>query len=101
MIPKNATVNGKKQENILPPDSYGTSYGFWYNRDAYTIVFTLDNNGEMQPLDMVEMGKIEPDRVIYPGNRWRDGSDYKEVLGYKPEKAWIATDGKTIIPKSL
>ena len=98
VIPKNATVNGKKQENILPPDSYGTSYGFWYNRDAYTIVFTLDNNGEMQPLDMVEMGKIEPDRVIYPGNRWRDGLDYKEVLGYKPEKAWIATDGKTIIP---
>lgn len=98
VIPKNATVDGKKQENILPSDSYGTSYGFWYNRDAYTIVFTLDNNGEMQPLDMVEMGKIEPDRVIYPGNRWRDGSDYKEVLGYKPEKAWIATDGKTIIP---
>ena len=98
VIPKNATVDGKKQENILPSDSYGTSYGFWYNRDAYTIVFTLDDNGEMQPLDMVEMGKIEPDRVIYPGNRWRDGSDYKEVLGYKPEKAWIATDGKTIIP---
>lgn len=87
VIPKNATVDGKKQENILPSDSYGTSYGFWYNRDAYTIVFTLDDNGEMQPLDMVEMGKIEPDRVIYPGNRWRDGSDYKEVLGYKPEKA--------------
>ena len=77
VIPKNATVDGKKQENILPSDSYGTSYGFWYNRDAYTIVFTLDDNGEMQPLDMVEMGKIEPDRVIYPGNRWRDGSDYK------------------------
>ena len=70
VIPKNATVDGKKQENILPSDSYGTSYGFWYNRDAYTIVFTLDDNGEMQPLDMVEMGKIEPDRVIYPGNRW-------------------------------
>ena len=98
MIPKNATVGGKKQENILPSDSYGTSYGFWYNRDAYTIVFTLDDNGEMQPLDMVEMGKIEPDRVIYPGNRWRDDSDYKEVLGYKPEKAWIAMDKKTIIP---
>lgn len=58
VIPKNATVDGKKQENILPSDSYGTSYGFWYNRDAYTIVFTLDDNGEMQPLDMVEMGKI-------------------------------------------
>lgn len=98
VIPKNATVDGKKQENILPSDSYGTSYGFWYNRYAYTIVFTLDDNGEMQPLDMVEMGKIEPDRVIYPGNRWRDGSDYKEVLGYKPEKAWIAMDKKTTIP---
>ena len=49
VIPKNATVDGKKQENILPSDSYGTSYGFWYNRDAYTIVFTLDDNGEMQP----------------------------------------------------
>lgn len=98
VIPKNATVDGKKQENILPSDSYGTSYGFWYNRYAYTIVFTLDDNGEMQPLDMVEMGKIEPDRVIYPGNRWRDGSDYKEVLGYKSEKAWIAMDKKTIIP---
>ena len=57
VIPKNATVDGKKQENILPSDSYGTSYGFWYNRDAYTIVFTLDDNGEMQPLDMVEMGQ--------------------------------------------
>lgn len=28
VIPKNATVDGKKQENILPSDSYGTSYGF-------------------------------------------------------------------------
>lgn len=46
----------------------------------------------------VNIGDIEPARVLYPGNRWRDGSDFKDVIQYNPKKAFLAPDGVTIIP---
>lgn len=97
IIPKGATKDGVLQENILPPDSYGTSYGYWYNKDAVTFAFTMCD-GNIVPLDKVKIGSVKPKLIYYPGNRWRDGADYREVVKYNPKEAYIAPDGKTIIP---
>ena len=97
-IPRDATINGKPNINVLPEDSYGTSYGFWYNSQAQIVAFTIDSNRECVKLEKVNIGDIEPARVLYPGNRWRDGSDFKDVIQYNPKKAFLAPDGVTIIP---
>lgn len=97
-IPKEATLNGKPNINVLPPDSYGTSYGFWYNNQAQIVAFTIDKNREIDKLHKVNIGDLEPLRVLYPGNRWRDSTDFAGVVQYNPGKAFLAPDGVTIIP---
>ena len=62
------------------------------------VAFTIDSNRECVKLEKVNIGDIEPARVLYPGNRWRDGSDFKDVIQYNPKKAFLAPDGVTIIP---
>ena len=98
VIPKEATLNGKPNINELPEDSYGTSYGFWYNKQAQIVVFSIDNNKEIVRLHKINIGDIKPERVLYPGNRWRDGGDFKEVVQYNPGKAFLGVDNATIIP---
>lgn len=97
-IPKDATLNGRPNINVLPPDSAGTSYGFWYNSQAQIVVFSIDENREIIKLHKINIGDLRPARVLYPGNRWRDGSDFKKVVQYNPGKAFLAPDGVTIIP---
>ncbi len=50
-IPRDATINGKPNINVLPEDSYGTSYGFWYNSQAQIVAFTIDSNRECVKLE--------------------------------------------------
>lgn len=97
-IPLEATKDGIKIENILPPDSAGTSYGFWYDARAIVTAFTLDENRQIVPLDKINIGDVMPERVLYAGNRWRDSTDFPQVVQYNPGKAFIAPDGATIIP---
>ena len=97
-IPMEATLNGKEIVNQLPPDSFGTSYGFWYDNRAMVVAFTIDKNGEIEKLHKINIGDVDPERVLYPGNRWRDSTDFKEVVQYNPGKAFLAPDGATIIP---
>lgn len=97
-IPKDATLNGRPNINVMPPDSAGTSYGFWYNSQAQIVAFSIDENREIVKMHKINIGDLEPSRVLYPGNRWRDGSDFKEVVQYNPGKAFLAPDGATIIP---
>ena len=97
-IPKDATLNGRPNINVMPPDSAGTSYGYWYNSQAQIVAFSIDENREIVKLHKINIGDLEPSRVLYPGNRWRDGSDFKEVVQYNPGKAFLAPDGATIIP---
>lgn len=93
-----ATLNGKEIVNQLPPDSFGTSYGFWYDNRASVVAFTIDKDGNIERLEKINIGDVEPERVLYPGNRWRDSTDFGEVCEYNPRKAFIAPDGSTIIP---
>ncbi|MCR5736436.1 MAG: SMP-30/gluconolactonase/LRE family protein [Eubacterium sp.] len=97
-IPEGATRRGKPVLNELPPDSYGTSYGYWYNSQAQIVVFTIKEHKKIEKLHKINIGDVEPERVLIPGNRWRDGSDYAEVVQYNPQKAFLAPDGVTIIP---
>lgn len=97
-IPLGATLKGREIVNQLPPDSFGTSYGYWYDNRAVVVAFTIDKNGEIEKLQKINIGDIEPARVLYPGNRWRDSTDFGEVLQYNPKKAFLAPDGATIIP---
>ena len=97
-IPQGATLNGRENINVLPPDSAGTSYGYWYDSQAQIVAFTIDENGQADKLHKINIGDLQPARVLYPGNRWRDGSDFKNVVQYNPGKAFLAPDGVTIIP---
>ena len=97
-IPQDATINGKPNINELPPDSYGTSYGYWYNSQAQIVAFTINTKREIEKLNRINIGDIQPERVLYPGNRWRDSTDFEAVVQYNPKKAFIAPDGATIIP---
>ena len=45
---------------------------FWHNSQAQIVAFTIDSNRECVKLEKVNIGDIEPARVLYPGNRWRD-----------------------------
>ena len=96
-IPKDAEVNGELIINQLPPDSNGTSYGFWYNSQAYVVAFTI-KDGKMIPIEKVPMDTVNPKKVLYPGNRWRDSTDYSQVCCYNPGEAFLAPDNATIIP---
>jgi sugar lactone lactonase YvrE len=98
VIPKDATLNGKPIINQMPEDSYGTSYGFWYNSQAQIVAFSINDKKEIVKLHKTNIGDIEPGRVLYPGNRWRDSTDFKEVVQNNPQKAFLGLDGATIIP---
>lgn len=100
-IPEGATLSGKELINTLPEDSYGSSYGYWYDKRAYVVVYTVKEKG---------LGSIEilPEKlwkelkdiryVAYAGNRWRDSNDFLDVIGYMPKKCFVAPDGVTVIP---
>lgn len=97
-IPMEATINGKKIVNTLPKDADGTSYGFWYDRRAQVVAFSVDANREIVKLHKINIGDIEPERVLYPGNRWRDSTDFAEAVTYNPKTAFLGLDGATIVP---
>ncbi|MDF2539975.1 MAG: SMP-30/Gluconolaconase/LRE-like region-containing protein [Herbinix sp.] len=102
VIPQGATCKGEPIINQLPPDSHGTSYGYWYNRNAVVVVFALDENDTDQPIRLLKKLKrsevLNPEKIIYSGNRWRDASDFTSVVVDVPNDCYVAPDGKTIIP---
>ena len=96
-VPKDATKDGEKINVMRPVDSHGSSYHGWYDHRVQIKVFTL-KNGEIEELEQVRIGKVKPKRVLYPGNRWRDGNDVAKILEYVPEFAYLAPDKSTIVP---
>jgi len=96
-IPIESTLNGEPMIYEFPADSFGTSYGYWYSNTSFPFVFML-KDGEIVPLEKVDMNSVKAERICYPGNRHRDSSDFEEVVVYDTKKAYLALDGKTIIP---
>lgn len=101
-IPIGATMNGEELVNVLPEDSYGTSYGYWYDRRAYVVVYTIKEGEGLSAIEPIEKESFSSvqgmEYVTYPGNRCRDGHDFLEVTAYVPEKCFVAPDRKTVIP---
>lgn len=101
-IPIGATLNGDKIVNVLPEDSAGTSYGYYYDKNAIVVAFAVDETNVEQPikvLDQVERSQMKkPAKILYSGNRWRDSKDFREVVQHVPKNCFVAPDGKTIIP---
>ncbi|GHT28923.1 hypothetical protein FACS189432_07520 [Bacteroidia bacterium] len=95
-------VDGKQEVPIAYPDTRGTSFAGYGNNSYETKVYSINpNNPEetIKALPKVAMGSIgNVAKALYPSNRWRDFHDFNTVVMFKPEKCFVAPDGKTIIP---
>ena len=96
-VPIGATKDGIEIEVTRPDDASGSSFHDWYDQRVKPVVFTLEN-GKIKQLKKVDIGTVKPKRVLYSGNRWRDGNDVKRILQYKTKEAYVAPDNVTIIP---
>jgi len=94
---------GETMDVTQLPDSKGTSFSGWGNSGFALLACTLDpENPEetIRLLDLIPMGKVENvAKALYPSNRWRDFHDFDANVIYRPEKCFVAPDGKTIIPQ--
>jgi len=102
IIPVGATYRGEPIMNELPEDSRGTSYGYWYNKNAVVVVFALDETNINNPIRMLKKvdrwEQKELVKILYSGNRWRDAGDFTKIILDIPKQCYVAPDGKTIIP---
>ena len=84
-------------------DASGTSFSGWGNSGFAVLAYTLDpeNPDEtIRLLDLIPMGSVSRiAKALYPSNRWRDYHDFNENVIFRPEKAFLAPDGVTIIPQ--
>jgi len=93
-----------KQEAVSPlPDTRGTSFSGYGNAGHEIRMYSMnpDNPEEtIKPLPLIPMGEIKNVyKALYPSNRWRDFHDFNTAVMFKPEKCFVAPDGKTIIPQ--
>lgn len=97
-----ALLNGKPELYPKPDDAKGTAYGVWYNTGSMVKVYALNPNkpeeslAELHPVSMSSVKTIGT--ALYPGNRWRDNSDYPAITQRKAANCYVAPDGITIIP---
>lgn len=85
------------------PDSRGTSFSGWGNSGFAVLAYAIDPadpENSIRPLDLVPMGQLDTvAKALYPSNRWRDFHDFWTNVVYRPEKCFLAPDGRTIIPQ--
>lgn len=85
------------------PDTKGTSFSGYGNAGYSSLFYTMDvNNPEetIQLLPLVEHKSVKNvAKAFYASNRWRDFHDFNTVVVFKPEKCFLAPDGRTIIPQ--
>ena len=85
------------------PDSYGTSFSGWGNSGFATLAYAIDPEdpeNSIRLLDLVPMGSVaNVAKALYPSNRWRDFHDFWTNVVFRPEKCFVAPDGRTIIPQ--
>lgn len=85
------------------PDAGGTSFSGWGNSGFSMLAYTINPEhpeSSIKPLDLVPMGQVRNvAKALYPSNRWRDYHDFWTNIIFRPEKCFLAPDGKTIIPQ--
>ena len=85
------------------PDASGTSFSGWGNSGFATLAYSIDPKdpeNRIRLLDLVPMGSVaNVAKALYPSNRWRDFHDFWTNVVFRPEKCFVAPDGRTIIPQ--
>jgi len=85
------------------PDASGTSFSGWGNSGFATLAYAIDPEdpeNSIRLLDLVPMGSVtNVAKALYPSNRWRDFHDFWTNVVFRPEKCFVAPDGRTIIPQ--
>ncbi|MBR1406950.1 MAG: SMP-30/gluconolactonase/LRE family protein, partial [Bacteroidales bacterium] len=85
------------------PDASGTSFSGWGNSGFATLAYSIDPKdpeNSIRLLDLVPMGSVtNVAKALYPSNRWRDFHDFWTNVVFRPEKCFVAPDGRTIIPQ--
>lgn len=85
------------------PDSYGTSFSGWGNSGFAIRAYAIDPDdpeNSIRLLDLVDMGQVpHVAKALYPSNRWRDYHDFWANVVFRPQKCFLATDSRTIIPQ--
>ena len=85
------------------PDASGTSFSGWGNSGFATLAYAIDPKdpeNSIRLLDLVPMGSVaNVAKALYPSNRWRDYHDFWTNVIFRPEKCFVAPDGRTIIPQ--
>jgi len=85
------------------PDASGSSFSGWGNSGFATLAYAIDPRdpeNSIRLLDLAPMGSVtNVAKALYPSNRWRDYHDFWTNVIYRPEKCFVAPDGRTIIPQ--
>lgn len=85
------------------PDASGSSFSGWGNSGFATLAYAIDPEdpeNSIRLLDLVPMGSVaNVAKALYPSNRWRDFHDFWTNVVFRPEKCFVAPDGRTIIPQ--
>lgn len=85
------------------PDSKGTSFSGWGNSGFSSLVYTMDaaNPEEtIKLLPLVDRSEVKDvAKAFYASNRWRDFHDFNTVVLFRPQKCFLAPDGRTVIPQ--
>ncbi len=102
MPQKGATLNGRPEIYEKPEDSFGTSYGYWYNVGSAVKVYAIDPENpdeDMQVLEPVPAATVKRiAKALHPADRWRDSGDFLKVAVNRFEYCYVAPDGVTVIP---
>lgn len=95
-------VNGEQEHFENPADAKGTSFSGWGNSGFVSRAYSIDPNNpeatitELKTVPMASVKQVY--KALYPSNRWRDYHDFNQVSVNRNENAFLAPDGKTIIP---
>ncbi|MCW3119006.1 MAG: gluconolaconase, partial [Chitinophagaceae bacterium] len=96
-------INGKPEEIPILPDARGTSFSGWGNSGFGVWVYSINPDQpeeSVQLLNKVPMASVtHVYKALYPSNRWRDYHDFNSVTVNRPQQAYVALDGVTIIPE--
>lgn len=97
-------VEGKQEVFTNPPDAAGTSFSGWGNSGFGILVYSINTDNpdhSIRPLKRVAVQSLDTIvQALYPAHRWRDFHDFAQVAVARPDSAWLAPDGVTIIPIS-
>ncbi len=95
-------VDGKPERYPVPADSREVDYGKWYGMLGNDIrVYAIDPEDpweSFEELKTARMADLKPEKIWYSANRWRNNNDWLEITVTKTEEAFVAPDGKTVIP---